>query len=78
MCKKNIIIIIIIILLAFLFFSAASLPGQEQEGVLAPENLNEARLNRLQSPDKVMDAIGIVLGMTVAEIGAGRGRPPFR
>jgi len=73
MCQKNIIIIIIIILLAFLFFTVTSLPGQEQEGVLAPENFNEARLNRLQPPDKVMDAIGIVQGMTVAEIGAGRG-----
>lgn len=74
MCQKNIIIIIIIILLAFLFVSATSLPDQEQEGVLAPENFNEARLNRLQPPDKVMDAVGIVRGMTVAEIGAGRGR----
>lgn len=74
MCKKNIIIIIIIILLAFLFVSAAARNSQEQEGVLAPENFNEARLNRLQPPDKVMDAIGLVPGMTVAEIGAGRGR----
>lgn len=74
MCKNNIIIIIIIILFVFLFFSAAVYPCQEQEGVLAPENFNEARLNRLQPPDKVMDVIGIVQGMTVAEIGAGRGR----
>jgi hypothetical protein len=78
MCQKNIIIIIIIILLAFLFFSTSAQPGQEQEGVLAPENFNEARLNRLQPPAKVMDAIGIMQGMAVAEIEAGRGRPPFR
>ncbi len=47
---------------------------QEQQGVLAPENANEARLNRLQPPEQVMDAIGIKPGMVVAEIGAGRGR----
>ncbi|MGD8726167.1 MAG: class I SAM-dependent methyltransferase [Gemmatimonadales bacterium] len=43
-------------------------------GVLAPENSNEARLNRLQPPDQVMDAIGIRPGMIGAEIGAGHGR----
>ena len=42
-----------------------------QQGVLEPENANEARLNRLQLPDRTMDAIGIQPGMTVAEIGAG-------
>lgn len=45
-----------------------------REGVLAPENANEARLNRLQPPDQVMDAIGIRPGMIGAEIGGGRGR----
>ena len=45
-----------------------------EAGVLTPENSNEARLNRLQPPDQVMDAIGIRPGMTGAEIGAGRGR----
>lgn len=44
------------------------------KGVLEPENPNEARLNRLQPPEQVMDAIGVLPGMTVAEIGAGRGR----
>jgi len=58
MNQKNIIIIIIIILLAFLFVSTTAHPGQEKEGVLVPENFNEARLNRLQPSDKVMDAIG--------------------
>lgn len=46
----------------------------EAEGVLAPENANEARLNRLQPPEQVLDAIGIRPGMIGAEIGAGRGR----
>jgi len=54
--------------------SAAAQNAQGQKGVLAPENANEARLNRLQPPDKVMDAIGVSPGMVVAEIGAGRGR----
>ncbi|MFZ2053039.1 MAG: class I SAM-dependent methyltransferase [Candidatus Aminicenantales bacterium] len=47
---------------------------QAWEGALRPENFNEARLNKLQPPDKVMDAIGLEPGMTAAEIGAGRGR----
>jgi ubiquinone/menaquinone biosynthesis C-methylase UbiE len=41
---------------------------------VAPENANEARLNRLQPPGQVMDIIGAAAGMTVAEIGAGQGR----
>jgi ubiquinone/menaquinone biosynthesis C-methylase UbiE len=48
--------------------------AQESRTVLTPENANEARLNGLQPPEQVMDAIGIKPGMTVAEIGAGRGR----
>ena len=47
---------------------------RKYRGVLAPENANEARLNRLQPPDRVLDAIGVRPGMTVAEIGAGQGR----
>jgi SAM-dependent methyltransferase len=47
---------------------------QDQKGVLDPENANEARLNRLQPPERVMDTVGIVPGMILAEIGAGRGR----
>jgi ubiquinone/menaquinone biosynthesis C-methylase UbiE len=34
----------------------------------------EERHNKAQPADKVMDAIGVVPGMIVAEIGAGRGR----
>jgi len=48
--------------------------GQQPTGVLEPESANEARLNRLQPPDQVMDIIGLEPGMTVAEIGAGQGR----
>ncbi|MBE0665699.1 MAG: SAM-dependent methyltransferase, partial [Candidatus Aminicenantes bacterium] len=48
--------------------------AREKPGVLTPENDNEARLNRLQPPAQVLDAIGVQTGMAVAEIGAGRGR----
>jgi len=59
-----------------IMFAVAGLAsaGQDQTGALTPENANEARLNRLQPPDQVMDAIGVKAGMAVAEIGAGRGR----
>jgi ubiquinone/menaquinone biosynthesis C-methylase UbiE len=47
---------------------------QENKDYLVPANDGEARLNRLQPPDKVMDIFGIKPGMVVAEIGAGKGR----
>lgn len=65
---------IVMILLMFFFVRADGSVYQEQQGVLAPENANEARLNRLQPPEQVMNAIGIKPGMVVAEIGAGHGR----
>lgn len=34
----------------------------------------EARLNNLQPPDRVIEAIGVMPGMIIGEIGAGRGR----
>ena len=43
---------------------------QERTGPDAWEN----RHNKLQPPDKVMDAIGLKQGMVIGEIGAGRGR----
>lgn len=67
------VLIIVIIILALFFASAHAGIFQEQKDVLTPENANEARLNNLQPPDKVMDAIGIKPGMVVAEIGAGHG-----
>ncbi len=54
-------------------FTLPGIRGQTQD-VRRAENANEARLNGLQPPDLVMDAIGLKPGMTVAEIGAGRGR----
>ena len=57
-----------------LSFAVAAFPQQEQTGVLAPESANEARLNGLQPPEQVMDAIGLEPRMAIAEIGAGQGR----
>lgn len=58
------------------FLAAVSLAGfaQVPKSALDPEDSNEARLNSLQPPEQVMNAIGLAPGMTVAEIGAGRGR----
>ena len=67
------VIILLIILVFFFALADAGIP-QAQQDVLTPENANEARLNRLQPPDQVMDVIGIKPGMVVAEIGAGHGR----
>ena len=66
--------IIIIIILVFFFTLTDAGITQDRQGVLVPENANEARLNGLQPPAQVMDAIGIKPGMAVAEIGAGQGR----
>jgi len=68
MNKKNYVYLIFFFILTNITYSFS------QESVLTPENANEARLNRLQPPEQVMDAIGIKPGMVVAEIGAGHGR----
>lgn len=57
-----------------LTFFALALGAQDEKGALAPENANEARLNKIQPPEKVLGAIGVQAGMVVGEIGAGRGR----
>ena len=67
---KKWILPVVVLACVLLLFSTS----QAQREVLQPDNANEARLNRLQPPDRVMDAIGVKPGMVVAEIGAGRGR----
>ncbi|MGD8698629.1 MAG: class I SAM-dependent methyltransferase [Gemmatimonadales bacterium] len=64
----------VIATLAIFLVGLPTAHAQETQSVLTPETANEARLNRLQPPDQVMDAIGIRPGMVGAEIGAGRGR----
>ena len=61
-------------LLAFVCFAAGAAFYQSGESRTGAEDANEARLNRLQPPGQVMDIIGAAPGMTIAEIGAGRGR----
>jgi ubiquinone/menaquinone biosynthesis C-methylase UbiE len=60
--------------LACLGLAVAAAMVQAQDSRVAPENANEARLNRLQPPGQVLDIIGAAAGMTIAEIGAGQGR----
>lgn len=69
--KKQISLFIIFV---FLFVLSSSGFAQKQKSVLDPENENEARLNRLQPPEKILKIVGVSSGMTVAEIGAGKGR----
>jgi len=59
---------------ACVFLLVGTALSQAEKSRVAPENANEARLNGLQPPDKVMDIIGAAAGMTIAEIGAGQGR----
>jgi len=63
-----------ILLLMVMDVGFAGIHAQGQQGILEPETANEARLNRLQPPDQVMDAVGVRPSMVVAEIGAGQGR----
>jgi ubiquinone/menaquinone biosynthesis C-methylase UbiE len=62
------------LVLACVGLAFAAALAQSQDSRVAPENANEARLNRLQPPGQVMDIIGAAAGMTIAEIGAGQGR----
>jgi len=50
-------------------FLAAFLSGQTD-----PADAWERRLNELQPPDKVLEAVGVRPGMVIGEVGAGRGR----
>jgi len=60
--------------LIFLGLTGGSPRGQEQWGTLAEIERNEVELNRLQPPDRVMDAAGVKPGMVVGDVGAGAGR----
>jgi ubiquinone/menaquinone biosynthesis C-methylase UbiE len=48
-----------------------TIAGQDQSALTLP---NEVRLNQRQPPDSVLSSIGIIPGMMVGEVGAGRGR----
>ncbi len=57
----------ITLLVSGLFIFIFQVQGQEQDAY-------EKRLNKLQPPDKVMDAMGVKPGMLIGEVGAGNGR----
>lgn len=63
----------LLFIIAFLLLPKPGFSPQDR-GVLEPESSDEARLNRLLPPNKIMDAAGVTQGMSVAEIGAGHGR----
>ena len=65
---------LLLLAIACVSLAAAVPDSNPRQGVLDPEDANEARLNQLQPPGHVMDTIGIAPGLVVAEIGAGRGR----
>jgi ubiquinone/menaquinone biosynthesis C-methylase UbiE len=48
--------------------------ARQQTGTLEPETEDEARLNRLLPPAEIMEKLGVIPDMIIAEIGAGRGR----
>lgn len=56
--------------LLIVFFTGIGARAEDRKG---PDAWEE-RHNALQPPGRVMDAIGIMPGMSVAEVGAGKGR----
>jgi ubiquinone/menaquinone biosynthesis C-methylase UbiE len=60
-----------IIILLFLLFNACNLISQNGKIPVEP---SETWMNNQHQPEKLMDAIGLKEGMTIADIGAGRGR----
>jgi len=62
----------LIVFLIVLFVAANSAEGAQQKKDFTEEN--EIRLNKLQPPEKIMDAIGLKPGMVIGDIGAGWGR----
>ncbi|NIM57681.1 MAG: methyltransferase domain-containing protein [Candidatus Aminicenantes bacterium] len=62
----------LVIFWVVLFVAVSSTEGIQQKKDFTQEN--EIRLNRLQPPEKIMDAIGLKPGMVIGDIGAGWGR----
>lgn len=60
-----------IIILFILLFYGCNLTSQQGK---IPVESSEMWLNKQHQPEKLMDAIGLKEGMTIADVGAGRGR----
>ncbi len=71
MMRRSIFTAALAVITVSVILSAAAPPAYCQ---YHEEDKWEERHNKAQPADKVMDAIGVVPGMTIAEIGAGRGR----
>ncbi len=61
----------IILLIPAFYISIGILFSQDKR---VPSEYSETWLNSQHQPEKLMDAIGLKEGMTIADIGAGRGR----
>lgn len=61
----------ILLLIPVFYISTGILFSQDKK---VPSEPSEAWLNSQHQPEKLMDAIGLKEGMTIADIGAGRGR----
>jgi len=63
---KKYLLVLIILYSPFIAFYA--------QAIKVPVETNETWANNQHQPEKLMDAIGLKEGMTIADIGAGRGR----
>ena len=75
--KKNVFLVLILCLAATAVASsllAGTAFGQVDRNRLAQEAATDAQANEHQPPGKIMEIIGLAPGMSIAEIGAGRGR----
>jgi len=62
------------LLYLILAMSAMNFPAALSQENKVPVEPGESWLNSQHQPEKLMDAIGLKEGMTIADIGAGRGR----
>ena len=60
--------------LLFLLILCSPLKAVYAQEIIVPVEPNERWRNNQHQPEKLMDAIGLKEGMTIADIGAGRGR----
>jgi len=61
-------------LLSIIFVIIISTIAAPNNGIKVQVDTWEVRLNKLQPPEKIMDTIGLKAGMSIGDIGAGKGR----
>jgi len=72
--KKVLLLLILILVVIAAALLAGTAFGQVDKGRLAQEIAKDAQANEHNPPEKIMNIIGLAPGMSIAEIGAGRGR----